>query len=68
MLCRAGSHFYLLVYACFTQLLLAIVHGVVVVLLLDLRVVFVAWLCGSIVVIFSILKKEKKKIALLPRW
>jgi hypothetical protein len=30
-------------------------------LLSDLRVVFIAWLCGSIVVTFSVLQNSKKK-------
>lgn len=53
-----------MIYACFAQLLVVLVRGIVVVCCLICVHVFIARLCGSIVVVVAFLPKNKKKIAL----
>jgi hypothetical protein len=60
-LCRAGSRFYLLIYACFTQLLFVLVRGVIVVYFMIYVLVFIVRLCGSTLFRHCLLAKNKIK-------
>jgi hypothetical protein len=60
-LCRAGSRFYLLIYACFAQLLFVLVCGVVVVCCMIYVLVLIVRLCGSTLFRRYLLAKNKIK-------